>query len=81
MTRIQIAATITTSDPADVFALHPAVMDAATVDVVFTVDSDRLLVNVGAPDVSAVLMLLDTSDALGQIDVYASKPHPLAAAA
>lgn len=80
MTRIQIAAAITTSETADVFALHPAVMDAATADVAFTVDADRLFVNVGAPDVSAVLMLLDASDTLGQIDVYASKPAPLAAA-
>ncbi|WP_163376949.1 hypothetical protein [Dietzia sp. Alg238-R159] len=80
MIRIQIAATITTDETADVFALHADVAAAAEDEVMFTVADEGLLLNVAGPDLPAVLAVIAPADALGQITFFAAEqPAPAAA--
>lgn len=80
MIRIQIVATITTDDTADVFALHADVAAAAEDAVMFTVADEGLILNVAGADLPAVLEVLVPADALGQITFYAAEVPALAAA-
>lgn len=80
MIRIKIAATITTDEPADLFALHADVAAAAEDAVMFTVADAEVIVDVAGPDLPAVLAALSPTDALGQITVSIAEQPALAAA-
>ncbi|AVM66054.1 hypothetical protein M3C36_17580 [Dietzia cinnamea] len=73
MIRIKIAATITTDEPADVFALHADVAAAAEDAIMFTVADTQVIVDVAGPDLPAVLAVLSPTGALGQIAVSAAE--------